>query len=541
MVLALACGCGTSARPSGTGNGAAKSKATITPAPTPEPPQKAFIDGAKDLLCIDAVDFLTGKENGSTLLGQPSDFLRDLNESSMETHFIAALSDVIENGKAQKDNANIGLNIMHDAGTGDSSVEISAGSGSDINLNSGIYIKGDTVQLKSASTKKKAILYQMADNAGTTFLDRASNLLTGLLSDDGKATTPEDNLKDRKDLASRYLDPWMTDTKPNEYTDSQQTRKLCGRDVQCRVITLNMAGQRAYSFLLGKTQEIQADAQFKSMDSSMGSLLYVLTTDVSDISKQADSKKGLTIDSATKQLIDELNALTPDEITAAKFIVSVIFNGDKAIGIEIEASTTGKTFKINAMLYRNGPEDQLSLFLQSVDGATASVDMTKVKTGDNTFDVSGQMKVTSPKGIDTAIGQFKGGISETQNKYDLNGTYTFSINVLDTHNKKQGVTISGDIAYSQTFTKGMGYAGSGDITLTVKADKDAVQMKIGLSLDSKLEDSIAVTPPMYIPSKAVTVTNEQGLYKALGGNWKDIAKEGKLIQVLSIITSLISD
>lgn len=552
MILALLCSCGKSAVPAGSAKNTAgenqsdsqaASSLPSTPAPTPTatpmPPQNVFIDGAKELLSTDVVSLLTEKEDDATLFGMPSSFLYDLNNSTNETAFSAAFNNVVEDGKKKDQGGTFSLNCAHDASSGDSSIVMSLGLGTDTNSNAGIYITGGTALLKSASASHKIILYKMGGIEGNTFLDKASGLLSGLLSDDGKASTFSGNLKDRKELAARYLDPWTNDTKPEEYADAEQTRSLLGADVPCRVITLSMAGERAYSFVLEKMKALGADAQFKDMNGSLGDLMYLLSTDIKDQSSDANSKSGAAVNPATKQLIDELNGLTGKEIAAAKFVVSVIFNGEKAIGIEIEASTTGKAFKLNLLLYRKGPEHQISLFYQSVNGATASVELTKSGTGGNGYNVTGQVKITNANGVETTGGKYGGTVTETDSQYNMKGTFSLNLEAYDTNGKKQKLTFGGDIAFGQTYQKDAGYTGSGSGSLSIVVPSHKLQMKMLLSLNSKLKDSVAIKPPIYIKSKAVTVTTEQQLFTALGQKWKDISKNSKPIQALSFIVSML--
>ena len=505
---------------------------------TSVPPQKVFIDGAKKILSTDIVNELNENSNDGSVLGMPSDFLNNFNNMSNETAVKLNMTDIISNGSASQEPLNLDLNTAHDAGTGDSSIELSIGLGTETNWSTGFYINGNTALIKRGSADKKIILYQMPESNGTTFLDKESAFLTGILSDNGKATTITDNLKDRQELAARYLDAWLNDTKPEEYTDSQETRKLGSKDVTCRVITLTMTGERAYDFVLKNMQALQADSQFKKMDDLLGGLMYYSSTDTNAIAQNAD--KGVAIQPASKQLIDELKGMGTEQIAAAMFKISIIYDGDNPIGLESDATTTGKDSKLNLMMYRNGMENQYNVLYQSTDGASVKLNMSKTATGSDKFHITGDIKIINAKGIETANGGFKGEVTENGSKYSLNGTYDLDMNIYDANIKSEHVAFNGDFNFELNYKDKAGYIGTGKISLTIESPSDSVTMKCELSAEMKLKDSVTITPPMYTDSNVYKVTTKEKLFQEIDMNWKDVSSQSEFIQTIVLVFGLVA-
>jgi hypothetical protein len=501
-----------------------------------DPPQKVFIDGAKKMLSTDMVNELTEKSNGGSLLGMPSDFLYNLNNMSNETAVKVNATDISSNDSASQGHLNLDLNTAHDAGTGDSSLEVSIGLGTETNWKTGLYINGNTALIKRASADKKIILYQMPKSNGKTFLDRGSAFLTGILSDNGKATTYTDSLKDRKELAARYLDPWLNDTKPEEYTDTQETRKLGGKDVKCRVITLTMTGERAYDFVLKNMKALQADPQFKKTDDLLGGLMYYSSTEIKVITQNAD--KGIAIPPASKKLIDELEGMSTDQIAAAKFKISIIFDGDNPIGLESDATTTDKDSKLDLMMYRNGMENQYNVSYHSTDGASVTLNMTKTGTGSDKFDVAGNIKIINAKGIETANGGFKGAVTETGSKYDLNGTYDLDMNIYNMEGTSDHVAIKGDLTFELNYKNKAGYIGTGKISMAVVSPSDPVKLKCELSTEMKLKGSVTITPPMYTDSNVYKVTTKEKLFEEMDMDWHDVSTQSEFLQAIMLVIGL---
>jgi hypothetical protein len=147
------------------------------PTPSPEPtvnPQADFISGAKEFLSTDLVELLTGEEDGPRLVGLLSDVLTDLNTKTAQTDATLTLSDITFGGSAIDGSGTLSLGALHDAASGDSSLTVSLGMGTDVAKNVGIYINGDTAVLKPGSASEKIMLYTMpqVDGASNTFLDR---------------------------------------------------------------------------------------------------------------------------------------------------------------------------------------------------------------------------------------------------------------------------------------------------------------------------------------------------------------------------------
>lgn len=482
-------------------------------------PQADFINGAKELLSTDVVALLTEEEDGNRFVGMLSDFLYDLNNSTAQTNLTVTLSDLVADGDALGDNIFVSLDSLHDAETGDSAVEIAAGLGTENAIKAGVYITGDTAVLKPSSSSEKIMLYSMpyVPNTTNTFLDKASVLLTGLFSNDGKAETLGSNLTDRQALCDRYLDPWLTDTKQEEYTDSQVTKTLAGKEVSLRNITLNMKGQRAYDFVLGYMQKLQADIQFASTDKLLGGVMGFLSLDLVGIITSLDidsADKLAQVVSAVGKLIGDLQALTPAEISAAKFVVSLYFNGDKPIGIDIEASTTGKSFMLGGLLYRSGLEHQLNLNYQYLDGTTASISLSTVGTGGDNYDINGKLLVIDATGLETYNGGYTGKLVETASKYELSGTLNLALQYIDMDGIEQAVTIGGDLVLG-IIHDDAGYSGTGNIAFTM-----AELSEYGSDLSAKAQfvanmtmpETVTITPPLYTDKNVTTVTNKQDLW-----------------------------
>jgi hypothetical protein len=556
LMISLAAGCSktNTVKPNNEPGESAASETSEAPVIVIDP-QADFIKGAKELLSTDLAALLTEKEDGTALVGMLSDFLYDLNNSTAQTTMTLTLSDLVAEGEALGDNIFISLDALHDAKSGDSSMELAAGLGTENALKAGIYVTGDTAVLKPGSASEKIMLYTMpvVPNASNTFLDKASILLTGLFSNDGKAQTLGSNLADRQALCDRYLDPWLTDTKQEDYADSQVTKTLAGKEVPLRDITLNMTGQRAYDFVLGYMQKLQADVQFVSTDKLLGGVMGFISSglggsiasfDIGGILASDDvdnGDKSAQVASAVGKLVGDLQALTPEEISAAKFIVSIYFNGDKPIGIDIEASTTNKAFKLGAVLYRSGLEHQLDVHYQYLDGAAGSISLSTVNTGGDNFDVNGKLQVIDATGLETFSGGYTGKLVETADKYDLTGTINLMIQFFDSDNAKQAVTISGDLVLGITHDD-TGYTGTGNMSFEMQAQNiEASGLSGKVLLDAKLvkSDTVTITPPLYTESNTTTVTNKQDLWAIHAADLGDMDEYSGVIQDVMLIFAFI--
>jgi hypothetical protein len=464
-------------------------------------------------------------------MGMFSDFFYDLNNSSNTSSLTATISDIVSDGEASDDTANFALDIAHNAKTGDSSIEISVGQGTDTNASGGIYITQGTALLRSASTDRKLIEYAMPAASDKTLMGGMTALLTGLFSDDGKAVSLGDNLTDRQDLAARFLDPWMNETKPEAYKDTKETLSLLGKDVECRVITLSMEGQAAYDFVLAKMQLLNDDAQFKEMNGLLGGSMGLMADGGS-------SDSDTSSDSATGDLIDELKALTPDEISKALFNVSVIFDGDKAIGLKLEASTTGKAFKIDLLTYRKGLEHQINVYLQAIDGTSVSFDLSKVKA-DGAYSITGAFKSIDKEGAQSAGGQITGTITESATKHDFKGNFTSDFQIEDSDGVKQPVSVSVDMSMTINKSGDSGYDGTGEAAFELKGQDNQTSMKMALTLGMKKSADVVITPPMVIEGNVAKVTNKQELFEAFDQDWSDVSDQSPIIQGLQLVVLLI--
>lgn len=540
--LVSACGKSAATAPSVAGTAAT----TVSPSPSPTVnPQADFIAGAKDFLSTDLVELVTGQENGTRLIGMLSDVLHDLNTKTTQTTAKIALSNLNLDGAKAEEGINITLDALHEAKTGASSVTAGMGLGNDAAISVGAYLTGGTAVLKPGSTDEKIMLYNMPTglSADNTFADNAMTLLTGLFSEDGKAYSLGSNRADRQALTARYLDPWMTSTSQTDYTDKQVSLQLTGKTVPLRAVTLSMSGQKAYDFVLKNMTAIQADAQFAQSDRLLGALMGIPTTDLHDFILDLQGKgKIAEISSAATELVNQLKALTPEEITGSKFVVSLLFDGKKVIGINIEASTTGKAFLLDGIIYRKGLEHQLDLHYQSIKGDTAVLSLSTVNTGSNTYDVSGTLQTKSAAGTATLSGGYAGKLTETADKYDLTGTLDLGIGYLQDGAAKTG-KISGALALSMTHDA-TGYKATGTGSLGLNAgfslSADAV-LDIGLSYP----ETVTITPPKYTSANVVTVANKADVWAIhqsdLGdrGNYSALSQDLRLVLVF-LLGSLFS-
>lgn len=509
-------------------------------------PQADFISGAKKLLSTDLVALLTEKEDGTPLVGMLSDYLYDLNNTTAQTSMKLTLSDVTVGEETLEENPYLSLDALHDSKTGDTSLELALGLGTENAKKAGIYLTGKSAVLKPGSTEEKILLYTMPDvtNATNTFLDKASILLTGLLSDDGKVYTFGSNLADRQVLCSRYLDPWLTDTKQDDYTDAQITKTLIGKEIPLRAVTLNMTGQRAYDFVLGNLQKLQADAQFADTDKLLGGIMGLFSSDILGLVQSLiDQSEGSLeeVTSAIGKLVTELKALTPEEISAAKFIVTISFDGDKPIGINIEASTTDKAFKLGAILYRSGLEHQLNLFYQYLDGTTASMTMSTVNTGGDNYDVSGKLSVTNSTGLEVLKGGYTGKLVETAAKYDLSGNINLNIQFVDSDGITQSGALGGDVILGITHDSA-GYVGMGNMSISVKTqsqEESGLSAKIALDAKMTLPESVTIKPPMYTSSNSVTVTGRQELLSIHKDDLEGLSGQSKILQDIVMMLAFV--
>lgn len=501
-----------------------------------EPPQKVFIDGAKTLISTDISNLLTENESGASLLGLSSDFFDDLNNSSNKTAIAATLKNLVLNGEASAERGNIGLDIAHNAESGDSSVDLSIGQGSDTNLACGIYIKDGAALLKPASADKNILQFPMPENNDKTLVGSISALFSGLLSEDGKSGAS--SLEARQELADRLLDPWMNDTKPEDYADSKETRTLLNKDVECRVITLSLSGRTAYDFVLKNVNALDTDAQFNDMNGTLGFASSSAAIDLNDIMNNSGKLNDSSSNPATKQILDELNALTEDEIAAVKFKAAVIFNDGKAIGIEVDASTAEKAFGLDMISYRKELEHQMTFTLQNLDGSSFSLDVSKIKSDGNNYQVSSTLKAVNSDGVQTMGGQYNGTAAEAENRNDVTGTFRLDMQVEDADGILQKASFSGDIENSMNRSDS-GYSGSGNINLSVNAGDSQMSMTLAFTANMEKSKDIVITAPMFTGSNVSKVADFKSLCEALGQDYSSVEGQNALVKGICLFNLLL--
>lgn len=500
-----------------------------------QPPQKVFVDGAKALISTD-ISNLLAEESGATMLGLSSDFINDLNNSSNKTAIAATLKNLVLNGEASSEQGNIGLDIAHNADSGDSSVDLSIGQGSDTNLACGIYIKDGAAILKPASADKNILQFTMPENNDKTLVGSISALFSGLLSEDGESNAS--SLEARQELADRLFNPWMNDTKPEDYTDSKETRTLLNKDVECRVITLSLSGRTAYDFILKNVNALDTDAQFNDMNGTLGFASSSAAIDLNDIMNNSGNLNDSSSNSATKQILDELNALTEDEIATVKFKASVIFNDGKAIGIEVEASTAEKAFKLDMLSYRKDLEHQMTFSLKNLDGSSLSFDISKIKSGGNNYQVSSSLKALDADGSQIMGGQYNGTSTETDANSNMTGSFKVDIQGESSGSGLQKIAFSGDTNYNMNKTDS-GYNGSGELNVSVNIADSQMSMTLAFTANMEKSKDIVITAPMFTSGNVSKVTDFKSLCEALGQDYSSEQGQNALIRGINLFNLLL--
>lgn len=504
----------------------------------PVSPQKAFIDGVKEIITDDATGFQAGEENGASLLGLSSDFINDLNNSSNKTAIAATLKNLVLNGEASTEQGNIGLDIAHNAESGDSSVDLSIGQGSDTNLACGIYIKDGTALLKPASADKNVLRFTMPESADKTLTGSMSELFSGLITDSGKTDDSDSSSEARRELADKVLDPWMDDTKLGDYTDSNETRNILDKDVGCRVITLSLSGQTAYDFMLKNIKVLDEDAQFDNINGSLGVFTNFMSTEAKDIINNSDELDSTSVSSATKQMLDELEALTDDEIAGAAFKMSVIFYDGKAVGIELVASTSEKEFKLNMLAYEKELEYQMNFYFENLDGSSLKFDMSKIKKEGDTYQVSSTLKALNAEGVQTMTGNYNGTDAATDNSNDITGTFKFSMQMEDADGVPQEIALSGDTDYSMNKTDS-GYSGSGEVNLSINAADSQISLTLAFTANMEKSKDIVITAPMFTSGNVSEVTDFKSVCDALGQDYSGVEDQNALVRGIYLFKLLL--
>jgi hypothetical protein len=536
LLLSLFAGCG---KPAGEGAvptpGAAE---TATPTPAPDP-RADFNAGAKEFLSTDLVSLLTEEdEDGSRLIGMLSSLLYDLNNATAESGAKLTLQNVVMDGEAADESIGIEIGALHDADSGDSSLNLSLGLGTDTNKKLGVFITGDQVLVRPNSTAHSMLLYTMPDAPGASpsFLDQVSVFLTGMLSEDGVPVTLSANKSDREAVSARFLDPWLTDTDEEDYRDETVVKTLAGKEAALRAVTLDMSGSRAYDFVLGSLKRLQADAGFADMDRLLGMVVDALDRDVYDLLQTVRNEGGETetLDSAVGLLISELEELTPEEISAAVFVVSLYFKDDKPIGIDINAATTGKSFDLDFILYREGLEHELDLYYHCISGTTASLSMSTIGKGGDTYDVKGAAGVTTAAGLQTALGSYAGALAETDSSYALTGDYDFVLRFLDEDDKEKTGALGGGLSLDIQ-KDDAGYTGTGNLSLELLSDESSLSADMLIDASLALRDSVDISPPAYAPSAVTQVANRSDVVRALADDpaeWLDLSGFAQIVRIL---------
>ncbi|UOO37466.1 hypothetical protein IZU99_09470 [Oscillospiraceae bacterium CM] len=522
LIVALLAGCG---------------KKTATSKAPDAPPQKVFVDGAKTLLSTDFNNLLTEKEDGTSVLGLTSDFYNDLDNTSNQTAINLSIGNLSANGETLSESANLALDIAHNQDSGDSSLELSGGVGTDINVSGGIYVKNGVALLKTTSADKKIVQYQLPSTTDKSLTGVLSTLASGILSDAGEAASTQSAQEDRADFAARLLDPWMTETTAQDYTDGTQTKNLLGSDVTLRAITLNMSGQRAYDFVLKNVQLLDTDETFADTSGTLGMLTSLTSTDLQNIISNGSTASATSM---TTELLDELKALTPDEIAASSFKMTVLFDGDKAIGMTIDTSTTAKSYKVNYISYQKGLEHQVNMSMQDISGATMTMDLTKLKAGGDSYNVSMTSTSLDETGAQTMSSTYTGTTTENASTQDFTGKFSLNAAMKDDSGTPQNIVASGDISYKLTKTGNTGYTCTGSLGLSLSAAGDTISMTLGIDADMKKSNDVTITPPMFLESNIAPVTDLQSLCDALGLDYSSYSGKSDSLKVAMLIGLLLA-
>lgn len=535
-VTALAGGC--FGRPEtvnigGDASGNGKTDKTAKPESTPADPCTALVEGAKRLISTDVTALLTGGAETDSPLGMLSDLIDGMNNGTHRADISLSLTDMVSDGEASGQELTVGLSTAYDIVSGDASLEISLGAGDEDAKLAGVYLTGDTALLKSASAARKIILYEMAEGeyAGLPFIDRIAGVLGGILTEEEDTPSLSDNQTDREELAARLLDPWMSDTQPEEYSESNRTVTLLGSAVQCRVVTLSMTGQRAYDFALDFMTKLEEDEQFADMNGMLGGGMGMLSGDILSVTSGDDAQ---TDETAAAEIVAQLNALTAQEIEAAVFTVSVIYYGEEVVGIEIEASTTGKAFILNLLAYEEGREHEIRVDYQYIDGSSASLELSKINTGGDAYTVAGRISIVNENGVETCDGRFDGAVTENDTDYALDGNYALTIRVEDAGVTEQSA-LNGDVSLALSHPQGGGYAGDGHVTARIEAPDTSVSMTLNIAADIQFPGSVTITPPMYTESNVTRVSDVEGFYEALGMDWETMSQQDVMSRVMSML------
>jgi hypothetical protein len=501
-------------------------------------PQEVFVTGAKSYISTDTNSLLSAEQVESTLLGLPSEFWDDVNNSSNATSITASVGNIVMEGEASDESVNLQVDLKHNADTGDSSVEFSGGAGEDTNLSGGIYAKDGVGILKSPDTEQNVIKYTLPEHSDNSLTGTLGAMFTGVLSEDGTATDQSDSQEAREALAAELFDPWMADTTPDNYTDTTETWSLLGRDVECRVITMTMSGQAAYDFALQNFRIMNDDDQFSSMNDLFG---IDPSSAVDDLQGEEDyqaPEEEESSTSATQQAIDELEAMTPEEIEALNFIVTTIFDGEEAIGLQFEMTSTDSSIKLKLLTYRKDLEYQVSVSFEDNTGSSFALDMSKVSSGGSTYDETMTLTATDEEGTQVMSGQYSGTVDETDTQLDMQGTFTADIQISLSEDEPQSITISCDITNSLSKT-GTGYTGSGQADVVMESEDSPVSLTIWWKIAMEKTD-VTVTLPMYTDSNVTEVTDLESLSGAVGFDYAEVESQSKPMQIITLLGSLMS-
>ena len=499
-------------------------------------PQEVFVAGAKSYISTDTQNLLSPGEADSELFGLSSEFWDDVNNSSNTTSITASVGNIVSDGEALGETANLSIDLKHNADTGDASVEFSGGAGEDINLSAGIYVKDGVGIIKSPDTDQDIIEYVLPKYGDTSLSGALGAFTTGVLSEDGTATEPDDSQQAREELAAELFDPWMTDTNPEDYTETTEIWTLLGQDVECRVITMTLSGQAAYDFTLHNLEIMNGDEAFSDMNSLFGLDPSSAMEDFQENGENAELEDSA---SATQQAIDKLEAMSPAEIKALIFSVSTIFNSDEAIGLQYEISSISTRIKMGFLTYQRELEYQAEVIYEDTDGASFSLEASRARADGDEYDEFLRIWATDEEGNEVLKGQYSGTVIETATQLDRQGSFSVDVELTLTEDEPQAITVSGDITSSMTKTDA-GYSGSGQVNVAMSAADEAGDISLTLWWKADMVKSdVDITPPMYTSSNVTQVSNLESLSDAMGLDYAEVSSKSKPVQVLSLFGSLI--
>lgn len=472
----------------GTTNPSSNDKPEQTVQPTPATESEIFILGVTQVL-QNAVE-----NSGKMSSAQLDSLLNPAAQTDEAQLNYSKIAIELANPDSSSENATITTESILDASNGNTSMTVDIKSGSEVAQNAGLYFVDNTMLLKRGDVEKPMIQYSMDPQIAESYADlpaieRFSRILAG-------SNTPNLQADDWTGEIDAYMQVIAENTQDMDFSGSEETVSLAGVSTACTSSTLSLTGESAVVVTRDLLTLIAQDPSFNS---------YFNSSDAS-----AEGELALT---GLDGCLRDLDAFTTEE-KAAMNISFKLIQTDQPIGISVFAATGEKTFSLELLFYENGYVRQDNIIFKGFDNSSVTMREQNASAGGDNYTGQITYEVQSPGGQKQTNSTVTTQSTVTEKAYNATTQLTYEQAATA---DMSGISVTGSMNYSQQ-RSASGISGNGTGAITYSSDGESTSMNLAVVLIQS-NDRVSVSAPEFLAASGVSVSDEAGLYAALGDNF----------------------